>query len=74
MEIKKVRTQLSFFRQGTTDDEREREQLLPSVPRMPPPSMTDSLAGLLDQSQDGVAGHAKLLAKCQKLYKEVSID
>ncbi len=32
-----------------------------------------SLTEILNKSQDGAAGHAKLLLRCQSLYKEVII-
>ncbi len=35
------------------------------------PKLYKELATLLNQSQDGVAAHAKLIKQCQKLYKEV---
>jgi hypothetical protein len=35
------------------------------------PKLFKELATLLNQSQDGVAAHAKLIQKCQKLYKVV---
>jgi hypothetical protein len=33
-----------------------------------------SLADVLNQSQESVAGHAKLLAKCHKIYNESKLD
>jgi condensin complex subunit 3 len=38
------------------------------------PKLYKELATLLNQSQDSVAAHAKLIQKCQKLYKENPFD
>ena len=35
------------------------------------PKLYKELATILNQSQDGIAIHAKLIQRCQKLYKEV---